>query len=409
MYFDKSEKIANILDKYPETLEVFTSNGFEQLNNPIMRKTMASSVTLEAALKVKKINEELFYKKLIEVIEEKGKVVDKTLNEEGSFSNGDLNIEGVLPCPIRIPLLENFSAEVEKVQKDMDKKIGYDLRSASMGIDWLKEQIETGDDKSIPDIMLSAGFEFFFDKKYMGKFNDRGVFQIKNENFNSDFCNEKINLKDPKDEYYILGVVPAIFMVNENMLGDRPMPKSWADILKPEFENCVALPMHDLDLFNAVMLHIYKMFGDEGLKNLGRSFYKSLHPAQMVKSQSNNAQGGVVVNISPYFFTQMIPQSGAMKVVWPEDGAIISPIFLIAKKDREDLTPFVDYFMSKKVGDIFSQGGKFPSTNALVDNRLSDKQTFQWVGWDYIHNNDIGEILKHCEIIFNEVALGQEV
>ena len=33
----------------------------------------------------------------------------------------------------------------------------------------------------------------------------------------------------------MLGVVPAVFLVNKNMLGDREMPKSWADLLKPEF------------------------------------------------------------------------------------------------------------------------------------------------------------------------------
>lgn len=409
MYFSTKDKIGKILKDYPQTLEVFVNNGFEQLENPKMRETMANSVTLEMALKMKKINEDLFCEKLNEAILQSEEVVDKTLNEEGSFSEGDIRIEGVLPCPIRIPLLENFSSEVEKLQKNMEKKIGYDLRSASMGIDWIKDQVETGDVTRLPDIMLSAGFELFFDKKYMGKFNDKGIFNTQNEKFNKDFHNENLDLRDPKSEYYIIGVVPAIFMVNENMLGDRTMPKSWEDILKPEFENCLALPMHDLDLFNAVILHIYKKFGDEGLRNLARSFYKSLHPAQMVKSKPIDGTNGPIINISPYFFTQMIPAGGPMKVVWPEDGAIISPIFLIAKKDREDLLPFLNYFMSKEVGEIFSANGKFPSTNPLVDNHLSREQSFMWIGWDYIHENDIGEVLKHCEDVFNEIVLNQGV
>lgn len=403
-YFNIEDKIGKIIGDYPETLDVFVTNGFEQLSNPIMRKTMANSVSLEMALKMKKISVELFCNKLEDAISQNRNSVDKTLSEEGSFADGDIRIEGVLPCPIRLPLLENFSAEVEKLQSTMEKKIGFDLRSASMGIEFIQEQVATGDVNKLPDMMLSAGFELFFDKKYMGQYNDKGIFKTNNKEFNSDFCNDAIDLRDPKGEYYIIGVVPAVLMVNETFLGDRECPKTWADILKPEFENSLALPMKDLDLFNAVILHIYAEFGEDGIKNLARSFYKSLHPAQMVKLKPQ--ERGPAINISPYFFTQMIPAGGNMKAVWPEDGAIISPIFLVAKKDREELLPFMKYFTSKEVGEIFSSNGKFPSTNPLVDNKLSDDKTFKWVGWDYIHNNDIGDILNKCENLFNDIVLG---
>lgn len=404
-YFSIKDKVGEILDRYPETLEVFLINGFEQLKNPIMRKTMANSVTLEMALKMKNINIDLFSEKLHDVISQSREGIDRTLREEGSFADGDIRIEGVLPCPIRIPLLENFTDTLDKLKDKTDKKIGYDLRAASMGLDWIKEQVASGDVNQLPDMMLSAGFDLFFDKKYMGQFKDKDVFRTLNKGFNKDFCNDKIDLRDPKEEYAIIGVVPAIIMVNEQLLGDRPMPTSWADILKPEFENTMALPMHDLDLFNAVILHIYKMFGEEGIYNLARSFKKSLHPAQMVKTKGIAGETvDPVISISPYFFTKMLPENGPVKPVWPKEGAIVSPIFLIAKKDTKEVEPFLDYFMSKEVGEIFSGGGKFPSTNPNVENGLNEEQGFLWIGWDFIHNNDIGALLEHAEGIFKEIV-----
>lgn len=404
-YFSTKDKIGEILDKYPETLEVFLVNGFEQLKNPLMRKTMANSVTLETALKMKKVNEALFCEKLEDAIVQSREGIDQTLREEGSFADGDIRIEGVLPCPIRLPLLENFTNELEKLKQTTDKSIGYDLRSASMGLDWIKNQVAEGSVDQIPDVMLSAGFDLFFDKKYMGQFKDRNVFRTTMDSFNTDFCNEKIDLKDPKEQYAIIGVVPAIIMVNEQLLGDRPMPKGWADILEPEFENTMALPMHDLDLFNAVILHIYKMFGEEGIHKLARSFKKSLHPAQMVKSKGLLGESvDPVISISPYFFTQMLPANGPIKPIWPKEGAIVSPIFLMAKQGTPEVAPFLDYFMSEEVGKIFSAGGKFPSTNPHVDNGLSEEQGFVWVGWDFIHNNDVGEILAKCEQIFKDLV-----
>ncbi|MFC4804670.1 ABC transporter substrate-binding protein [Filifactor villosus] len=404
-YINVKDKVGEILEKYPETLEVFVVNGFEQLKNPTLRKAMANSVTLETALKMKKVNAELFCEKLEDAIRQEREGIDQTLREEGSFAQGDVRIEGVLPCPIRIPLLENFTKELEKIQPTLDKKIGYDLRAASMGMDWIKEQVVQGKEELLPDMMLSAGFDLFFDKKYMGQFNDKGIFCAPDVEFNRDFCNDNIDLRDPKKEYSIIGVVPAIIMVNERLLGGRKMPQGWEDILSPEFENTLALPMHDLDLFNAVIIHIYKMYAEEGINNLARSFQKSLHPAQMVKSKGLLAQSAEpVISISPYFFTQILPENGPIKPVWPKEGAIVSPIFLIAKKEKEELKPFLDYFLSKEVGEIFSANGKFPSTNCHVDNKLTGDQGFCWVGWDYIHDNNVGEILERCEAVFKELV-----
>ncbi len=404
-YINIKDKIEKILTDYPETLEVFLINGFEQLKNSAMRKTMASTVSLEMALKMKKVNAELFVEKLEDAIRQEREGIDQTLREEGSFAEGDIRIEGVLPCPIRIPLLENFTAELEKLQKTTDKKIGYDLRSASMGLDWIKDQVAEGQVDKLPDMMLSAGFDLFFDKKYMGQFKDHGVFTTKMKGFNKDFYNDKIDLRDPREEYAIIGVVPAIIMVNENLLGDRKMPTSWADILEPEFEDTMALPMHDLDLFNAVILHIYKMFGEEGIHKLARSFKKSLHPAQMVKTKGILGESvDPVISISPYFFTQMLPENGPVKPVWPKEGAIISPIFLLTKADKPEVEPFLDYFMSKEVGEVFAGGGKFPSTHPEVDNKLTADQGFVWVGWDFIHGNDIGAIIAHAEGVFKELV-----
>lgn len=104
----------------------------------------------------------------------------------------------------------------------------------------------------------------------------------------------------------------------------------------------------------------------------------------------------------PYFFTKMITGKGPMVPVWPEDGSIIRPIFLLSKEEKEDkLKAFVDYFSSKEVGEILSHNGKFPSTNIDLVNGLEKNQKFMWLGWDFINNNDIGSLIKKCEDIFN--------
>lgn len=403
-YFDMKDKVYDITEKYPELIEVLASNGFEPLRNEMMRKTMGKGISLEMALKSKKINLELLEQKLVDTIEQNRVfAVDRSLAEDAAGAVGDVRIEGVLPCPIRIPLVEHFENFLRQQEKDTDFTVGYDLKSANLGIDWIVERVRSGKEEDLSEIFMSAGFDLFFDRELMGQFKEKGIFYVDAGEMNRDFANESIDLRDPKKQYAIAGVVPAIWMVNLEVLGDRPMPKTWADILKPEFENSVSLPIKDLDLFNALVIHIYKLFGEEGIRNLARSYQKSLHPAQMVKSKTIGDNLAPAISIAPYFFTQMLSSNGPIRAVWPEDGAIISPIFLLAKKSKMDqIKPFVDYFMSQEVGEILSANGKFPSTNPKVNNHLTKDQKFIWVGWDFIHENDIGALIRHCETLFHE-------
>ena len=71
----------------------------------------------------------------------------------------------------------------------------------------------------------------------------------------------------------------------------------------------------------------------------------------------------------------MVRPDSPLKTQWPEDGAIISPIFLLTKsKARERTKPIVDYIFSKEVGELLSNNGKFPTTIPGIDNKLSPEQ-----------------------------------
>ncbi len=402
-YFDIKDKVFDITEKYPETIDIFVGNGFDQLANEKMRKIMGKTISIEMACKTKKVNTQLFEQKLIEVIDQNRTSVDGALVDSKNVRGGDIKIDGILPCPVRLPLLEGFEKWLG--ENKFDFTVDYDLKVASGGVDWIKEKIEKIDSEDeLSDLFMSAGFDLFFDKKLMGKFKEQGVFEDLTgfDNINKDFQNEEINLKDPDNQYSMIGVVPAVFLVNKEEIGDRQMPQTWADLFRPEFEGEVSLPIGDFDLFNAILLNIYKAYGEEGLRSLGKCFMRNMHPAEMVKSHIRK-KDKPTITIMPYFFTKMITGNGPMVPIWPKDGSIISPIFLLTKNSkREQIKPFVDFFASKEVGELLSHNGRFPSTNPEVENDLTDEQKFMWLGWDFIKSHDIGELIKECERIFNE-------
>ncbi|WP_300343619.1 ABC transporter substrate-binding protein [Fusobacterium sp.] len=396
-YIDENMSVLEICKKYPESIDFFELKGFKKLKDENILKIMGN-LTLKSVLLTKKIDAKIFVEFLNEYIDNSRKNVDITMVEK-EITSQEISVMGLLPCPIRIPLLEGFNKFLEE---NSELKVKYELKAASAGLDWLKEDvIRANHPEKLADIFISAGFDLFFEDKLMGKFKKEHIFKDITgiERYNRDFQNDEISLKDPDGDYSMLGVVPAIFLVNRDMLGDREVPRSWKDILKPEFKKSVSLPISDFDLFNSILVNINKNYGEEGIEKLGKALLQNLHPAQMVKSDKLK-ENTPTVTIMPYFFTKMIKEDGPMIPIWPEDGAVISPIFMLTKKEKEEkIKKIVNYLAGEEVGKIFSHQGLFPTVNPNVDNRLEDKK-FMWCGWDYIHNNNIGEILEKCKSIF---------
>lgn len=392
-YFSLSDKLYDVTEKYPELIEFLAEQGFEMLRNEAMRKTMGQSISLGNALKSRQMDPEMTEAQMVAKIEESGKPEE------------EIRMEGVLPCPVRLQILEKLNSWIE----GQEQKVTYDLQAASMGLDGLREKIEAAESaENLADVYLSAGFSLFFDEQVMGEYLEDGVFADLSgfERLNETFDNDEICLRDPKGRYTIIGVVPAIFMVNTAILGDRPFPETWEDLLKPEFENSLAVPMQDADLANALLLTIYSKFGENGVRALGRNVQKSMHPAQMVKEGARPKQNETpVVTVMPYFFTWMAKEGSPMKAVWPKDGAIISPIFLATKAaSKEKIKELREFLFSSELSRILSADGKFPSTHPEAENGLTPEQKFMWPGWEFIYSHDISELLKCLETVFESSA-----
>ena len=404
-YFDKNTTLWELTEKYPETIPVFSSNGFSKMEDKEQRAKLGKAIKLEMALMIKQIDYATFSSLLIQAIEQNDAEIDVTLATSNKVNTAEeaLNVVGLLPCPVRIPLLEQFNAFL----KGLDTPVNHELKAASIGLDWVEKNVKgVTDAKKLPDLFISAGFDMFFDEEMIGKFKRQNVFEdtTKLDTFNSLF--DGLNLKDPRGHYAMIGVVPAVFLINRDELDGRELPVTWEDIMKSEFEKRVSLPVGDFDLFNGILLNIYKHYGEEGVTKLGRSLLHSMHPSQMVKSNRLKTEKPIVT-IMPYFFTKVVKAGGPMVAVWPEDGAIISPIFMLAKKEKiQSLQPIVDFFASEIVGKVLSHSGLFPSVHPDIDNRIPLENKFMWLDWDYIYSNDISALIKKCEVLFNKATEG---
>jgi ABC-type Fe3+ transport system substrate-binding protein len=404
---NKNMTIQTVLERWPQTLEVFIANGFENLRDEKQRNAIAPFLKLDRAAATKNYDLNNFINLLQASIDSQHNLVDVTMKQTQT-DQSDISISGLLPCPIRLPLLEGFDAFIENYSATTGLKVSYRLEAASVGADWIENEIKTiATAHDLPDLFVSAGFETFFDKKTIGRFKDQGTFtDITATEVNADFAD--IDIRDPKGDYSIIAAVPAVFMINHEVLGNRPVPRIWSDLLKPEYEQQVALPVGDFDLFNAILLNIYKEHGKEGIQKLGRSMLKSMHPSEMVKNAKRVAEEKPVITIMPYFFTKMASMVDTLEIVWPEDGAVISPIFMLTKKSKLNKTqPIAEFLSGKEIGELLAQRGLFPSLHPQVNNRLNINHPWKWIGWDYIYQQDIGELIHTTNEIF-ETSMNAE-
>ena len=399
--------LFEITENYPETIEIFLSRGFPQMGDEEKRNSFGKTINLKTALMLKGINSESFLALLRETINGAGAEKDVTLQNgpvhTGAKLSGEtLDIMGLLPCPVRLPLMEKFEKFASNYAAETGRALNYQLQAASMGLEWVEEHIlKNNSAEHLPDLFLSAGFDLFFDEKKIGHHRRSGLFKDMTsfKGVNRDF--NGLDLFDPDGHYSIIGAVPALFLVNSEELGDRKKPESWNDILQPEFENSLSLPIGDFDLFNAILLNIHKNYGLEGVEKLGKNLLSSMHPSQMIKSATQKGKKPIVT-IMPAFFTKMTGGKGPLSAVWPSDGAIISPIFMLSKAEKEkELQPIVDFFASKNVGEILAHQGKFPSPHPDVDNQF-EENTYMWIGWDYIKKHDMSDLIVQCMALFEK-------
>ena len=398
--------IKQIIDTWPQTLDVFTANGFEQFAQSEMIDRVGRFLKLESALSQKGYDCATFIALLQERIDAADQQADITLVER-QREHYDIDLAGLLPCPVRMPLLELVTREVEAFEAQTGLRVRSRLEAASVGADWMAEHIHQAKSVAeLPDLFVSAGFDVFFDPQGIGGYCRDGLFTaLEYPAVNADF--DGLALADPQHAYSMISVVPAVFMVDKQQLGELPVPRTWADILDPVYAGKISLPVGDFDLFNAILLTLHKEFGDEGIERLGRSMLSSLHPAQMVKTASRQQDDKPLVTILPYFFTRMATHVPSVEIVWPEDGAIISPIFMLAKTERlDDIRPLADLLAGEEVGTILAQKGLFPSLHPKVKNSLPDNAPWKWLGWDYIYSQDIAGMIRHAEAVFNQAVGG---
>jgi len=325
------------------------------------------------------------------------------IKPSGDYHRKHLHLLGYAACQFK----PTFKEHLDPVLDQYSRETGVELNChIPMGCGHYEDdydniwKVESIDD--FPDIVASMGFGDFFRQDFVERFVRKGYFGTAwtgsiHETF------ENAGFRDPDGWYTIYAVFPYVMLVDARRLGGVSVPRCWGDLLQPSLRDNIMINGSEGLVAEIPLLYFFREHGEKGLVQLAANIRESLHPAQMVKTAVSPNAKGAAVYIMPWFFAQARSMPSEVQLVWPEDGALTSPIYLLIKESKKtELKAIVDCITGAELG-ASSARACFPSLNPGVDNKLPEGASFKWLGWDYIKSNDLEQIKTYAEQVFLDV------
>lgn len=396
--------VGDILKKYRGAKHLFRTYGFDHLVDMVVNSEDAPTPSLREVLAERNIDCNGFVALLEEQIETHLASAQETLASR-SYNQKNLQFLALLPCPVKIPFHSMFSEFLGRewggsppfhylVESNANNQLAYYQHI---------DTFQTLDD--MPDIVISPGLNGYYHRYFVENFKKKNYFSDVLAPAGSPY--EHLDLRDPSGHYSVIGANIEVMVIDNDRIGDRNIPERWSDLIRPEYRDSVTIRGQDGFFCETVLLTLFKKIGLSGVRDFAKSVGADGHPAQMVKNAGSPKSRAPPISIMPLFFANLAKNTKNVTIVWPDDGAIVSPVTMIVKKEhRRDLEPLVAFLAGETTGSIFS-GESFPSIVAGVTPCVPRDASFDWVGWDYINSHDIGAEIASISKEFSEVYLAK--
>ena len=333
---------------------------------------------------------------------EKPKEATSLLNNDGELPI----MLALLPCGLRNAFQQAiFNAfpeytQVENPRVVIEGNLNFE-KSLFTSIDKMTSMDE------LPDIFISSDINSLYHKNFLDGFLNESNFEVFNHKVHPVF--ENADYVHPQGLMVWFTTNLLVMVTDTHMLGDRKIPESWLDILDESYAGDLTL-RGDADFFcNAMFFPYLKSNGENALKKLGRNTAKGLHPSQMVKILNAGNSGGTSIYAMPNSFALKVRDTKRYKIIFPKEGAIVSPVQMLVKKGTYKLhKTLIDFILSDEMAKVLALSG-FPSSNKASENSLQNNG-LNWIGWDFIQQNDIKVCKEEMQqLFFSEFKGGMEL
>ncbi|MGD9947451.1 MAG: ABC transporter substrate-binding protein [Desulfobulbus sp.] len=381
--------VKECLDSYPQTLPVFQSFGFHDFDNQQIREKLGPFLKLRTLLKFKNIDATTFLDRC------QVAVVPQT--ESAATSAADIRgaqptLLALLPCGLKVSLnnaLQSFAEELAQNDTPLaylaEGNVNHEL-SYYPYID----SVETVEE--LPDLILSSDINAFYHHRFVERFIKPGHFISVNGPMAPQMA--EIGFADPHAHFTLFCANALVVVHVKDIRPDLPPPIAWKDLLQERYRKSIIMRGQDSFFCSGVLVPFFRLFGSEAIPKLAANVGGGMHPSQMVKMIDTHVENCPPLFIMPWFFARKIKAKDRIAILFPEEGAFISPVQLLVKKSkREELAPVVDFLMNRSLHQHCSDNF-FPSPHPEVISNLPEGKKLFWIGWDFIYRHDLEQVKR---------------
>lgn len=393
--------VSKILKEYPESFDVFRSNGFLFDNAETLIQEIGTDTMLQTILQVRDINQELFLYYLEHAILKAEQEKNYVLEDFHPWDH--LDFYGNTICPLKFTFKDALE-ELEKTHvKDTGLKRKCYVEAGKQTNDSCDELWSNPDPDLFPSLLLSKEFNQYLGEDFRETMMNQGYFTA--DFYDSLTINPRFTqagILDPEKQYGVYAVMADVLLINRKQLGTLSVPMTRKELLDPRYKDQIVLFGKDRsEISNATFLYIYKEFGLDGICKLAHNVKYALHGSQMSKMAGSSNPNGAGIYLVSWFFAKTCVKPG-VEIYFPTDGCMTLPMYMLVRKDRMDaVKDITDYIL----GDEFAracQKAYTPFVNANIPDGMPRDAALAWLGWDYIRSHDLNQIAEQCKNTFFE-------
>jgi len=396
--------IEDALKAAPGAIALFKAYGLGKFEDPEIRGSLGSVLKLRTALAMAHADERRF----LDAVNGSG---DDSAGLDFSLdysSQRSLRMLGLLPCGMKMPFKRSFEGFLEAKGRLGEGAEWKCLVEGNVNHEYsYYPYIDTiGSASEIPDVVVSSDINSFMHRRFMDFLLPAGGFKSLNDpaKLNRDFAGT--GYLDPKWRYTMLSANLLVIVVNKASASGLRVPREWSDLLAPDYAGKIAIRGQGGSYCNGVLMPFHRLFGIDGVKRLAKSLLDGMHPAEMVEEIERGRPGSAALYVMPLFFAKRLKDLEKFEIVIPEDGAIVSPVFMLVRSSRAaEASAIADFILGREMSQACADAG-FPSVRDDVENRLPPGAKLLWMGWDYLESRDPAELKDEIEAAVDSARVG---
>lgn len=297
--------------------------------------------------------------------------------------------ELALPCPVRVPLERAYEEALEAGKLPPVRVLleGHANKGEKADRDLARAKPE-----DLPWLFLTPGVGWLYGKESRDRLMDSGAF----EDVSGWHPEEGVlaGLRDPQRRITMLCANLTVLVVDDHRAEHRKPLESWEDLFDPSWEKGLALRGNGKTFCETTLLTLEERFGSESMDGLRRAVGGFGHPAQMVKALSKPGPDTPPAATLPLFFARLLPKREGLRIVWPREGAVASPVSLFVRRGApEGVRELASWLCGPEVAELCAGVG-LPSAMPGAPWNVHEGKNLLWIGWDAIRGQDLTKRLE---------------